>query len=248
MKIAVSPAKTMVENSDSYIGSSVPAYIEYSRILLDEIRKKSYDELKEIWKCNEKIANENFARFKDMDLQGSLTPAIFSYQGIQYQYMAVNVMESSSIEYIRKNLYILSGFFGILRAFDMVSPYRLEMQAKMKIGKYKNLYEFWGDKIYKELFADNEVVINLASKEYSKCIEKYLTSDNRYISVTFCEKSGNKIVSKGTYAKMARGEMVRYMAEKNIQKPEQLYNFNSMGYHFREDLSSDSEYVFERKP
>ena len=77
MKIIVSPAKTMVENSDSYIGGSVPTYIDYSQILLDEIRKKSYEELKEIWKCNEKIANENFARFKDMDLQGSLTLQYF---------------------------------------------------------------------------------------------------------------------------------------------------------------------------
>ena len=88
---------------------------------------------------------------------------------------------------------------------------------------------------------------NLVSKEYSKCIEKYLMPDNRYITITFCEKSGDKLVSKGTYAKMARGEMVRYMAEENIQKPEKLYDFKRMGYHFREDLSSDREYVFERK-
>ena len=121
MKIIVSPAKTMIENTDSYIGSSIPTYIDHSETLLKEIRKKTYEELKEIWKCNEKIADENFERFKDMNLQGSLTPAIFSYQGIQYQYMAVNVMEAVAIEYIRENLYILSGFFGILRAFDGVS-------------------------------------------------------------------------------------------------------------------------------
>ena len=140
MKIVVSPAKTMIENTDSYIGNSIPTYIDYSRMLLDEIRQKSYEEMKEIWKCNEKIANENFDRFKNMNLQGNLTPAIFSYQGIQYQYMAVNVMESSSLEYIRENLYILSGFFGILRTFDVVSPYRLEMQAKLEIGDCKRKF------------------------------------------------------------------------------------------------------------
>jgi len=244
MKIAVSPAKTMVENSDSYIGGSVPAYIEYSSILLDEIRKKSYDELKEIWKCNEKIANENFARFKDMDLQGSLTPAIFSYQGIQYQYMAVNVMESSSIEYIRKNLYILSGFFGILRAFDAVSPYRLEMQAKIKIGKYKNLYEFWGDKIYKELFADNEVVINLASREYSKAVEKYLSKEDKFITCIFAEKRNGKTVQKATLAKMARGEMVNFIAGKNIQNEEEIKAFDRLGFVFDSELSGENKYVF----
>ena len=203
MKIIVSPAKTMVENSDSYIGGSVPKYIDYSRILLDEIRKKSYEEMKEIWKGNEKIAKENFDRFKDMNLQGSLTPAIFSYQGIQYQYMAVNVMEASSLEYIRENLYILSGFFGILKAFDGVSPYRLEMQAKMEIGKHKNLYEFWGDKIYKSLFQNNEAVINLASKEYSKTVEKYLSKDDKFITCIFAEKRNGKTVQKATLAKMS---------------------------------------------
>ena len=158
MKIIVSPAKTMIENTDSYIGSSIPTYIDHSETLLKEIRKKTYEELKEIWKCNEKIADENFERFKNMNLQGSLTPAIFSYQGIQYQYMAVNVMEASAIEYIRENLYILSGFFGILRAFDGVSPYRLEMQAKFFVGEHKNLYEFWGDKIYKKLFENCDII------------------------------------------------------------------------------------------
>ena len=244
MKIAVSPAKTMVENSDSYIGSSVPAYIEYSRILLDEIRKKSYDELKEIWKCNEKIANENFARFKDMDLQGSLTPAIFSYQGIQYQYMAVNVMESSSIEYIRKNLYILSGFFGILRAFDGVSPYRMEMQAKLCVGEYKNLYEFWGDKIYKKLFEKDYVVINLASKEYSKTVENYLSKEDKFISCIFAEKKDGKTVQKATMAKMARGEMVNFIAENNIQNEEKIKAFDRLGFKFDEGLSNNKKYVF----
>ena len=179
-----------------------------------------------------------------MDLQGSLTPAIFSYQGIQYQYMAVNVMESSSIEYIRKNLYILSGFFGILRAFDVVSPYRLEMQAKMKIGKYKNLYEFWGDKIYKELFADNEVVINLASKEYSKAVEKYLSKEDKFINCIFAEKRNGKTVQKATPAKMARGEMVNFIAGKNIQNEEEIKAFDRLGFVFDSELSDENKYVF----
>ena len=244
MKIIVSPAKTMVENSDSYIGGSVPKYIDYSLILLDEIRKKSYEELKEIWKCNEKIAKENFDRFKDMNLQGSLTPAIFSYQGIQYQYMAVNVMEASSLEYIRENLYILSGFFGILRAFDGVSPYRLEMQAKMEIGEHKNLYEFWGDKIYKKIFETVEVVINLASKEYSKTIESYLSKENKFITCVFAEKKDGKVVQKATMAKMARGEMVNFIASGNIQDEDKIKKFDRLGFKFDKELSNEKKYVF----
>lgn len=244
MKIVVSPAKTMIENTDSYIGNSIPTYIDYSRMLLDEIRQKSYEEMKEIWKCNEKIANENFDRFKNMNLQGNLSPAIFSYQGIQYQYMAVNVMESSSLEYIRENLYILSGFFGILRTFDVVSPYRLEMQAKLEIGDCKNLYEFWGDKIYRKLFETGEVVINLASKEYSKIIESYLSKEDKFITCVFAEKKDEKIVQKATLAKMARGEMVNFLATNDIQNEEEIKKFDRLGFVFDKGLSNDNRYVF----
>ena len=90
------------------------------------------------------------------------------------------------------------------------------------------------------------VIVNLASKEYSKCIEKYLTPEDRYLTITFCEKSGDKLVTKGTYAKMARGEMVRYMAEHQIEDPVEIRNFDRLGYVFRDDLSSDKEYIFER--
>lgn len=244
MKIVVSPAKTMIENTDCYIGSGVPTYIDKSKILLEEIRQRSYEELKEIWKCNEKIANENFDRFKNMNLQGSLTPAIFSYQGIQYQYMAVNVMEASAIEYIKENLYILSGFFGILRAFDGVSPYRLEMQAKIEIGEHKNLYEFWGDKIYKKIFETGEVVINLASKEYSKTIESYLSKENKFITCVFAEKKDGKVVQKATMAKMARGEMVNFIASGNIQNEEEIKKFDRLGFKFDKELSNEKKYVF----
>ena len=98
-----------------------------------------------------------------------------------------------------------------------------------------------------DVSADSRIIINLASKEYSKCIEKYLTPQDRYITIVFCELSGNKLVTKGTYAKMARGEMVRFIAEKNIENPVEIQKFGRLGYLFRSDLSSDSEYVFERK-
>ena len=94
---------------------------------------------------------------------------------------------------------------------------------------------------------NSRIIINLASKEYSKCIEKYLTQQDRYITITFCELSGDKLVTKGTYAKMARGEMVRFMAENRIENPEDIKKFERLGYSFRSDLSSDVEYVFERK-
>ena len=121
------------------------------------------------------------------------------------------------------------------------------MQPRVGIGDAKNLYEYWGNLLYRSVIDDSRIIINLASKEYSKCIEKYLTPQDRYITIVFCALSGDKLVTKGTYAKMARGEMVRYMAEKEIENPADVQTFDRLGYNFRRDLSSEIEYVFERK-
>ena len=108
------------------------------------------------------------------------------------------------------------------------------------------MYDYWGDMLNKSIIDDSQIIINLASKEYSKCIEKYLSPKDTYITITFCELSGEKLVTKGTYAKMARGEMVRFMAERGIENPADIQEFNRLGYRFREDLSSEKEYIFER--
>ena len=91
------------------------------------------------------------------------------------------------------------------------------------------------------------MIINLASKEYSKCVEKYLQPDDRFITCVFGEMEGGKIVQKGVYAKMARGEMVRYMAANGVTEPEQIRTFDWSGYQFREELSSEKQYVFTRE-
>ena len=122
-----------------------------------------------------------------------------------------------------------------------------KIMARVGIGDAKNLYEYWGNLLYRSVIDDSRIIINLALKEYSKCIEKYLTPQDRYITITFCELSGNKLVTKGTYAKMVRGEMVRFMAKNNIENPVEIQKFDRIGYSFRSDLSSDSEYVFERE-
>ena len=176
-----------------------------------------------------------------------LTPAVLAYEGIAFQYMAPSVFENSQFEYVQNHLRILSAFYGVLKPMDGVTPYRLEMQANVEIGDAKNLYEYWHDMLYRSVIDESRIIINLASKEYSKCIEKYLTPKDKYITISFCEQAGNKLVTKGTYAKMARGEMVRFMAENDIENPDDIKKFDRLGYIFRSDLSSDSKYVFERK-
>ncbi len=246
MKIILSPAKKMNRDVDTLEYSALPEYLEQTETILNWLKSKSHEDLKKLWKCNDKIAEQNFERLECMDLHKQLTPAVLSYEGIAYQYMAPAVFESSQLEYIQEHLRILSAFYGVLKPMDGVTPYRLEMQAKASIGGSKALYEFWGEKLYRAVRDDSGVIINLASKEYSKCIEKYLTPEDHYITITFCERSGDKLVTKGTYAKMARGEMVRFMAENNVKDPAGIQKFDRLGYIFRKELSSDREYIFER--
>ena len=247
IQIIISPAKKMEVRNDLLPPVGLPVYIEKTQQLLQYMKSLDYGELKAVWKCNDKIAEQNYERIRHMKLDCNLIPAILSYEGIQYKYMAPAVFEEKAYRYLEKHLYILSGFYGALRPFDGVTPYRLEMQARFHDKKLDSLYDFWGRELAELVLKDCSLLVNLASKEYSKCIEKYLTPHDRYITINFYEKSGDKLVSKGTYAKMARGEMVRFMAEREIENPEEIRKFDRLGYTFRRDLSSESEYVFERK-
>ena len=246
MKIIISPTKKMRVETDSLSWRDLPLFLDKTEQIYKVLQSTPANELQKIWKCNDKIAALNMERIQNMDLYHGLTPAILTYEGIQFQYMAPGVFTEAEFDYIQEHLRILSGFYGVLRPFDGVTPYRLEMQAKVTIGNTRNLYDYWGDMLYKSIIDDSQIIINLASKEYSKCIEKYLSPKDTYITITFCELSGEKLVTKGTYAKMARGEMVRFMAERGIENPADIQEFNRLGYRFREDLSSEKEYIFER--
>ncbi|MDE6847201.1 MAG: peroxide stress protein YaaA [Lachnospiraceae bacterium] len=246
MKIILSPAKKMNMDTDSLDYVDLPEYLNQTEVILTWLRSKSHIQLKRLWNCNDKIAEQNFIRLEQMDLRRNLTPAILSYEGIAFQYMAPAVFEYGQFDYVQEHLRILSAFYGVLRPMDGVTPYRLEMQAKASVGGCKDLYELWESRLYDSVRDQDGVIINLASKEYSKCIEKYLTDRDTYITCVFGEMIGEKVVQKGTYAKMARGEMVRFMAENKIEDPEKLKEFDRLYYSYREELSSDTEYVFIR--
>lgn len=247
MRIILSPAKKMNIDTDWLNVQGMPVFLSQTEEILAWLQSKSFAELQKLWGCNDKIAEQNVVRLKHMDLYGQLTPAMRSYEGIAYQYMAPAVFEDGQIDYVQEHLRILSAFYGVLKPMDGVTPYRLEMQAKASIAGHKDLYDLWGSRLYEEVRDESGIIINLASKEYSKCIEKYLSEQDTYITCVFGEMSGDKLVTRGTYAKMARGEMVRFMAEHRIENPEDIRKFDRLGYIYRDDLSSDTEYVFERR-
>ncbi len=247
MRIILSPAKKMNTDTDTLEYQGMPVFLDRTQEILDWLREQSHADLQKMWGCNDKIAEQNFKRIREMDLEKRLTPAILSYEGIAFQYMAPAVFDDSSFDYVQEHLRILSGFYGVLKPMDGVTPYRLEMQAGAEIGGHKDLYDLWGDSLYSEVRDESGVIVNLASKEYSKCIEKYLTPEDHYVTVVFGEMAKGKFVTKGTYAKMARGEMVRYMAEHRIENPEDITSFDRLGYVYRKELSSRTEIVFERQ-
>ena len=246
MRIILSPAKKMQHDENGPAYRDLPVFLSDAEKIKDSLKEKSFSELKALWACNDKITEQNIERLSSMDLREKLTPAILSYDGIAYQYMAPTVFETEMLSYVQEHLRILSGFYGIVRPMDGVTPYRLEMQAKLEIDSAKNLYEYWGDRLYKEVRDSSGIIINLASKEYSKCIEKYLQPGDRYISCNFFEEQEGKLVQKGVYCKMARGEMVRFMAENRVEEPEGIKDFAVMGYRYAKELSSEKEYIFVR--
>ncbi len=247
MKIIISPAKKMNIDTDSLPVQSEPVFLRDAEKIKKYMQALSYEEAKRLWACNDKIAELNFARFQEMDLKKNLTPAILSYEGIQYQYMAPVVFTEGALSYIQEHLRILSGFYGVLRPLDGIVPYRLEMQADAKVEGSANLYDFWGGKIYGNILDGDGTVINLASKEYSRCIEHYLKPDDIFVTCVFGELKEGKLIQKGTLAKMARGEMVRYMAENNVTDLEGLKEFTGLGYQYQKDISKERDYIFLKK-
>lgn len=232
--------------TDDHLPKGKPVFPKETEEIMRFMQGLSLEQAQALWKCNDAIASENYERFQTMDLDRAMTPAILSYDGIAFQYMGPGVFQYDEFDYVQDHLRILSAFYGVVKPMDGVTPYRLEMQAKAQISGKKNLYDFWGDKLYQEVIDDSHIIINLASKEYSKCIEKYLKPTDTYITCIFGEFVGEKVVQKGVYAKMARGEMVRYMAEHHLEDPEGMKGFDRLDFRFHQELSDEKTYVFIR--
>lgn len=248
MRIIIAPAKKMIVDTDSFAVDGLPPFLERTERLKAVLQSMSPKELQTLWKCNDAITKLNAERLEQMDLRRHLTPAILSYEGIQYRYMAPGVMETDHLNYIREHLRILSGFYGLLRPFDGVTPYRLEMQAKLAADGYRDLYQFWGTLLARHLSAETNLVLNLASREYSKAVEPHLPENIRFVTCTFGERKNGKVIEKGTQCKMARGQMVRWLAENQIEDPEDIQAFDQLGYRFQAELSSKNHKVFLKQP
>lgn len=252
MKIIISPAKQMQVDTDTFDVLSQPEMLAQAQEIMNYMKSLTTQELKRLWHTSDKLFQLNVERLKTMDLKSEdQTPAILAFCGLQYQYMAPDLFTAPALNYIQQNLRILSSFYGVLRPFDGVVPYRLEMKAKAHVNGTRNLHEFWNRTWFDLLTHDDDLVINLASKMYAHQVERYMKNTNaRMVSCVFgyYNEQKDKVIQDNTYAKMARGEMVRYMAENNITDYHQIVNFNDFGYRYAAQYSNDKTYVFLRDP
>ena len=244
MRILISPAKKMRVGDAFPPHTALPSFLSEAETLRRTLQALSDVQLQKLWRCNDSIARQNLKRLRTMDLRRNLSPAIFSYDGIQYQHIAPNVLTDGQLAFLQERLRILSGFYGLLRPFDGVTPYRLEMQAKLAVEGSRDLYDFWRDKLAKQLASETGFLLNLASREYSGAVLPHLPQGMFVLTCTFGELANGRVIEKGTMCKMARGEMVRYMAENQIEDPEQIKAFDRLKYRFDQTRSNHETYVF----
>ncbi len=243
MRVIISPAKKMNNSSDmEYM--SLPIFQKEAADIFETLKKKSYDELKALWKCSDRLTRENMEHLARTEVVKNRMPALLAYEGIQYQYMKPSIFTNEEWAYVQEHVRIISGIYGVLKPLDGIVPYRLEMQAKLALGETQDLYGFWGTRLHDSIYSETDVVIDLASDEYSRCIRQGKTEEQRYVQCVFAVQEDDKLKVKGTWAKMARGEMVRYMAVHGVQSLEELKDFSGLGYVYNEQASDFEHLVF----
>jgi hypothetical protein len=252
MLVVISPAKKLDENCDTNVISkfTFPLYLESSKKIIKTLRGYSVDNLSSLMNTSEKISELNYNRNVKWSLpfnRKNSLQALLMFKGDVYKGISVQDFNKDDFLFAQKSLRILSGLYGILKPLDLIQPYRLEMGTQLQIGKYKNLYDFWGNEITNMINNEknNEYLINLASVEYFKSIN----TDNlksKLINVSFKEKRDGKYKIIAIYSKRARGLMSRYIIKNKITNPEKLKKFNLDDYSFNKVLSSDSDLVFTR--
>lgn len=252
MKIVISPAKTL--DFESVLPTnehSLPRFLEESKTINESLKKKSAKKLSDLMSISEALSKLNFERNQLRDLENpeeNARQAVFAFKGDVYLGLDAYTLDSAKIGQMNNKLRILSGLYGILKPLDLIQPYRLEMGTSLKIGRKPNLYKYWDDKItnaINEELAEGEPFINLASQEYFGVVKPQKLKTPVITPVFKDFVNGNlKVVS--FHAKKARGMMVRYILDHNLDAAESLKTFNYGNYEYDDKASSEHEFVFIR--
>ncbi|QDH77815.1 peroxide stress protein YaaA [Echinicola soli] len=246
----ISPAKTLDMSTTDIPLATQPDFKTDIKALVSIMKKKSAGDIKQLMKVSDNIAQLNEERYhnfhKDFTSKNS-KQALLAFKGDVYRSMAVDDYSEEDLAFAQDHLRILSGLYGLLKPMDLIQPYRLEMGISLENKKGKNLYEYWGTKISKAInkAAEGQPVINLASQEYAKSVDKKALK-SPMIQVNFKEHRDGKYKIIGIFAKQARGMMADHIIKHKITDPEQLKLFNREGYEFSEPQSKENEWIFVR--
>lgn len=253
MIAVVSPAKNLDFKSKHDVPVTQPRLLDCTAQLIEVMRKKSVDEVKDLMSISKQLAGLNVHRFKEFQLEHNeenSRPAVLAFNGDVYQGLQAETFDEEKLEFAQRHLRILSGLYGLLRPLDLMQPYRLEMGTKLAFDDYKTLYQYWDDTILNLLLEDlkeqgDDIILNLASNEYFKSLDQNKIPV-RVIDVEFKDLKNDKYKIISFYAKKARGLMSRFMIENAITNPEDLKAFDYKGYYFDESASTENKLAFKR--
>ena len=253
MIVIISPSKTLDFSGKSKGEHTIPDFLENSIELLKVLCKLTVSEIAELMDLSEKLAVLNYRRYHDFSIPFTLEnsrQAIYAFKGDVYEGLDAETFTQEDLKYAQSHLRIISGLYGLLRPLDLIQPYRLEMGIKLSNQNYKNLYEYWGNKITVKLnellkTGGNNLLVNLASTEYFKVLNPKLFNA-RLVTPVFKERKNREYKVIPIFAKKARGFMASYIIKHRVENSDGIKQFREDGYGFNPNLSTETELVFTR--
>jgi uncharacterized protein len=254
MIVILSPAKRLNLEMPNTAGKhSVPGYVDESAKIVDVLKKYSARKLQKLMSINDKLAESNYERYQNWEPEFNeevARPAILAFRGDVFIGMDPQSFRPADFDFAQDHVRILSGLYGILKPLDLIRPYRLEMGTNLKVGRSKNLYDFWRGKITagitgSEAFQQDKVIISLASKEYFAAVDTK-KMNGRIIEPAFREFKNGTYKPVHIFMKKARGLMTSFIVKNRIQEPDRLKLFNLEGYEYNDQLTNGDQWVFTR--
>lgn len=249
MLILLSPSKTLEERKLLQpIKYTTPYFTREILELVKIMQTKTSKNIQDLMKVSSKIADLNYQRFQNFSdnfTPENSKPALSYFKGDVYENIEVENYKEQDLNFAQEHLFILSGLYGILRPLDLMQPYRLEMGIRLKNKYGKDLYQFWGNKIAELInqHSHSGIIINLASNEYFKAVNKKVIS-GKIIDIIFKNEKKGELKTIGLFAKKARGAMANYIIKNKIENFQNIKDFNEKGYKYNPRLSNEQQFVF----
>ena len=252
MKILLSPAKSLDwESEHPQVKTTVPHFKQDVDYLAGKLEKLTVRQVKKLMDLSDSLAELNVNRFQEISKWNNVRPAVFGFDGDVYKGLDASNLSNEALDRAEGTIRILSGLYGMLKPYDAIMPYRLEMGTSLKVTPTKsNLYKYWGNSVAKalkeELDEPNELIVNAASLEYAKVVVGVKDHGLNILNVEFKENKNGQFKIVSFFAKKARGLFAKFVLESNAQDKESLKDFNFDGYTFNDELSSENNFIYTR--